>query len=443
MTTHQYLILDVDDNRANTTARTFADAGMAAVVFDPERPPRHGQWDAILLGAPAPDDITEVHGRWLMSLQERPQAIYTYGDERAAQLYCRGLRLSVSRHLGSHVTPALIRTCGLAGGADAGPCWPTGRSKPMQRIHRLIHQVAGFDSSVLITGESGTGKELVARAIHDRSPRADKPFVPINCGAIPGELLESELFGHEKGAFTGAISTRQGRFEIAEGGTLFLDEIGDMTLAMQVKLLRVLQERSYERVGSSVQRRCDLRIIAATHRDLDAGVAAGHFREDLFYRLNVFPIDVPPLRTRLDDLELLIDELSERIVSIGLTRPTFSETALVALRQYQWPGNVRELGNLVERLTILSAGELIEFEDLPPRYRRLQPSGEPEERLEPEQIPSEGLNLKAYLGEVEARLIREALSRAGGTVSEAARLLGLRRTTLIEKLRRQEPASVQ
>jgi len=179
---------------------------------------------------------------------------------------------------------------------------PSGTSRPMRDVHRLIEQVAPFDTNVLILGESGTGKEMVARHVHELSGRAGHPFVPVNCGAIPADLLESELFGHEKGAFTGALSTRMGRFEYAEGGTLFLDEIGDMSLQMQVKLLRVLQERSFERVGSNKTIRCNVRIIAATHRDLDAAIGAGRFREDLFYRLNVFPIQMPPLRERLEDL---------------------------------------------------------------------------------------------------------------------------------------------
>ena len=237
------------------------------------------------------------------------------------------------------------------------------------RVNRLVRQVAGFDSNVLILGESGTGKEVVARAIHDSSPRRGRPFVPINCGAIPGELLESELFGHEKGAFTGALTTRKGRFEIAEGGTIFLDEIGDMNPTMQVKLLRVLQERVYERVGSCVPQRCDVRIIAATHRDLEQAIVKGTFREDLFYRLNVVPIDMPPLRERSEDLPVLIEDLALRIQASGRPRVQFSAAAIEALRCYRWPGNVRELGNLIERMAIQCESRAVTVADLPARYR--------------------------------------------------------------------------
>src|ERR1700728_3135184 len=223
---------------------------------------------------------------------------------------------------------------------------PTGHSPAIRHVNHLIGQVAAFDSNVLILGESGTGKEVTARAIHAASPRRARTFVPINCGAIPAELLESELFGHEKGSFTGALSTRKGRFEVAEGGTLFLDEIGDMNPTMQVKLLRVLQERMYERVGSCRPQRCDVRIIAATHCDLEQAIIKGTFREDLFYRLNVVPIEMPPLRQRGEDLPHLIADLAERIHASGRPRVHFTPQTLEALRAYRWPGNVRELGNL-------------------------------------------------------------------------------------------------
>ena len=245
--------------------------------------------------------------------------------------------------------------------------FPTGTSPQIQRVNHLIHQVASFDSNVLVLGESGTGKEVVARAIHEASPRRLRPFVPINCGAIPAELLESELFGHEKGAFTGALATRKGRFEIAEGGTIFLDEIGDMNPTMQVKLLRVLQERVYERVGSCVSQRCDVRIVAATHRDLEQAIANGSFREDLFYRLNVVPIEMPALRERGEDLPLLIADLHERISSAGRPAVQFTAAALEALKSYRWPGNVRELANLIERMSIQCGTRPVAVADLPPR----------------------------------------------------------------------------
>ena len=361
---------------------------------------------------------------------------------------------------------------------------PSGASKAMRAVHRLIEQVAPFDTNVLILGESGTGKEMVARHIHELSGRAGHPFVPVNCGAIPADLLESELFGHEKGAFTGALSTRLGRFEFAEGGTLFLDEIGDMSLQMQVKLLRVLQERSFERVGSNKTIRCNVRIIAATHRDLDAAIIAGRFREDLYYRLNVFPVQMPPLRERLDDLPVLIEHLVQRQSTGGNKSIRLDASAMGCLARNRWPGNVRELSNLLERLAILFPGQAISASDLPDRYRgtpsvgwlgseiridaRPQPAPvhaaplqavpEVEEdamtaamasaELAPpvvyemltvaasDSLPEGGLDLKDHLSAIEIGLIRQALQEADGTIAEAARLLRMRRTTLVEKLRK-------
>jgi sigma-54 specific flagellar transcriptional regulator A len=316
----------------------------------------------------------------------------------------------------------------------AGAEFPVGRSNAIHALHQLMRQVAGYDSTVLIRGESGCGKELVARRIHELSARARGPFVPVNCGAIPRELLESELFGHEKGAFTGALTTRIGRFELADGGTLFLDEIGDMSFDMQVKLLRVLQERAFERVGSGEQRRANVRILAATHRDLEARARAGEFREDLFFRLNVFPIVVPPLRERVEDLPALIDDFVRRGEAEGRPSIAFSATALDCLGAYSWPGNVRELQNLIERLAILYPNQTIDREQLPP------PIGE--RRRNPQvtvtTIPQTGLDLREYLGNIEKQLIRCALDQTDGTVAHAARLLKLQRTTLVEKLRKYE-----
>jgi sigma-54 specific flagellar transcriptional regulator A len=385
---------------------------------------------------------------------------------------------------------------------------PSGTSRAMRDVHRLIEQVAPFDTNVLILGESGTGKEMVARHIHELSGRDGHPFVPVNCGAIPADLLESELFGHEKGAFTGALSTRMGRFEFAEGGTLFLDEIGDMSLQMQVKLLRVLQERSFERVGSNKTIRCNVRIIAATHRDLDAAIGAGRFREDLFYRLNVFPIQMPPLRERLEDLPVLIEHLVQRQGQIEGRHIRLDKEAMGTLARNPWPGNVRELANLLERLAILFPEQTITAPDLPERYRnkgamgwfasgmRIKPpapnamkpagaspalleqlleAGETElsdaaelagadltseaelmgetelmdtvdlvdtadfaDRAEAAnaELPRGGIDLKDHLSAIEIGLIRKALVEADGTVAEAARLLRMRRTTLVEKLRK-------
>jgi sigma-54 specific flagellar transcriptional regulator A len=295
-------------------------------------------------------------------------------------------------------------------------------------------QVAGYDSTVLIRGESGCGKELVARRIHELSPRGKGPFVPVNCGAIPRDLLESELFGHEKGAFTGALTTRIGRFELANGGTLFLDEIGDMSFDMQVKLLRVLQERVFERVGSVEQRRSNVRIVAATHRDLEARARAGEFREDLYFRLNVFPIVVPPLRDRIEDLPILIDDLVRRGEAEGRPSIRFSQLALDCLAAYAWPGNVRELENLIERLAILHPGKTLDRTDLPTPIGERRRSPQPTFTM----IPKTGLDLREHLGQIERELIRSALDQTDGTVAHAARLLKLRRTTLVEKLRKYE-----
>jgi len=251
-----------------------------------------------------------------------------------------------------------------------------GKSQAIAGIRKLIDQVAESDATVLILGESGTGKEVVARALHDASFRKDKPFVPINCGAIPGELLESELFGHEKGAFTGALSARQGRFEMAEGGTLFLDEIGDMPLAMQVKLLRVLQERTFERVGSNKTIHCDVRVIAATHRYLENEIKENRFREDLFYRLNVFPIEIPALKDRAEDIPLLVSDLIARMEAANRGSVRLTHAALAVLMQHEWPGNVRELANLIERLAIINPKGLVDAADLPEKFQHYKVSEE-------------------------------------------------------------------
>jgi sigma-54 specific flagellar transcriptional regulator A len=321
-----------------------------------------------------------------------------------------------------------------------------GNSRAIRRVRTLIEQVAGSDATVLILGESGTGKEVVARNIHYHSARRQKPFVPINCGAIPSELLESELFGHEKGAFTGAISARQGRFEMAEGGTLFLDEIGDMSMHMQVKLLRVLQEKTFERVGSNKTINADVRIVAATHRNLEKAIEEGKFREDLYYRLNVFPIEMPPLRERAEDIPLLIKELITRLEHEKRGSVRLTQFAIMALSQYHWPGNVRELANAVERLVIMHPYGVVDVNDLPEKY---QPdAGQLKDRViadpdlaivdhrEAARLPRDGIDLKRHLTELECNLIKQALEDAQGVVAHAANRLGLRRTTLVEKLRK-------
>lgn len=321
-----------------------------------------------------------------------------------------------------------------------------GTSAAIREVRQLIDQVAPTEANVLITGESGTGKEVVARNIHYRSQRRDKPFVPINCGAIPGELLESELFGHEKGAFTGAITARQGRFEMAQGGTLFLDEIGDMPLSMQVKLLRVLQERVFERVGSNKSIKADVRIVAATHQDLEQAIEDGKFREDLYYRLNVFPIEMPALRDRIEDIPLLITELLSRIEGQQGITVRLLPAAVNALCQYSWPGNIRELANLIERLAILYPNGVVDVGELPPKFNRdIADLGLPHDDVDVEDrarfatipaLPPEGIDLKEHLIKTEQTIIRQALDECNGVVARAADYLNMRRTTLVEKMRK-------
>lgn len=360
-----------------------------------------------------------------------------------------------------------------------------GTSKAMNEVRFLIEQVAKTPASVLVLGESGTGKEVVARNIHNLSSRAKEKFVPINCGAIPAELLESELFGHEKGAFTGAISTRKGRFELAEGGTLFLDEIGDMPQPMQVKLLRVLQERTFERVGGSKSIKADVRIIAATHQNLEEMIKEGSFREDLYYRLNVFPIETPALRERKEDIPLLLTELLTRFEYEQEKTVRFTEKAIESLMEHSWPGNVRELSNLIERMLIMFGDQIVDVAELPPKYQHIDVVAYtpeyPEELQEQDAInalfsgyddneldvvdedwtenetiastqnsstadilPCDGLNLKEHLADLEVSLISQSLVKHEYVVARAAETLGMRRTTLVEKMRKynlQKPVS--
>lgn len=307
----------------------------------------------------------------------------------------------------------------------------------MSEVRNLVEKVAASEANVLILGETGTGKELVARSIHENSDRKNGPFVPINCGAIPAELLESELFGHEKGAFTGAVSARKGRFELAEGGTLFLDEIGDMPLDMQVKILRVLQEKVFERVGGSKQIDTDVRIIAATHQNLEAQVDRNEFRRDLYYRLNVFPIEMPPLRDRQDDLPILIDAMVAKFGS-GSDHISFDEKSTQALKQCEWEGNVRELLNVIERLSVLYPAEIIDVERLPAKYRPSAPCTNVATETSSALIDmaEEVVDLKMTVQNFEASFIRKALELTAGNVSQAAAKLSLRRTTLVEKIRK-------
>jgi two-component system, NtrC family, response regulator AtoC len=313
-------------------------------------------------------------------------------------------------------------------------------SQVMQEVFRLVECVAETDSTVLILGESGTGKELLAQTIHFNSLRRKGNLIPVNCGAIPEALLESELFGHEKGAFTGAIASRVGRFELAEGGTIFLDEIGDLSPPLQVKLLRVLQERTFERVGGTRTYKTDARVIAATNQDLETLVAAKQFREDLFYRLNVVPVIVPPLRQRVEDIPLLLNHFMNQFNERRRAELTgIAPAAMTLLCEYSWPGNVRELGNIVERIAILKRRGQIEMEDLPEKIR--QHTGHHPPNV-PAAIPVGGVDLSRVVEEFENRLILEALERTNWVKSKAARLLQINRTTLIEKLKKKSLAEV-
>ena len=341
-----------------------------------------------------------------------------------------------------------------------------GVSDAIQDVRSLVTKVAPTDATVLLQGESGTGKEVIARLVHDCSERADGPFIPVNCGAIPAELLESELFGHEKGAFTGAVAARKGRFEMADGGTLFLDEIGDMPYDMQVKLLRVLQERTFERVGGGKAIKCNVRVIAATHQHLEQHVEDGKFRMDLYYRLNVFPLEVPALRERTADIAGLAQRFIDSFAEQGRGIIRLEADAMAHLRLYQWPGNVRELGNLIERLLILHTDQAVFATDLPVKYQSTElviadrpdnveplvdqlPDEEPEDLsalfapapTSPVAPPTpshidEPIDLKQHMADTERALIISALEQTGWVNAHAAKLLTLQRTTLVEKMRK-------
>jgi sigma-54 specific flagellar transcriptional regulator A len=482
MSESRVLIIDADSERAtaNAAALRFIDfqpvtvASAAELRLDDRNPQ---DWLAILLGDEHDWAALQRFVTWLRKDRYHPPlfVLQPYFDRMQAADRL-GLDSSACLPIEQPVRYAqlneLLRRAGLLKMdrqvAALRIPGPTGNSAAIRRVRQMISQVASFDSTVLVTGESGTGKEVVARAIHEQSPRRGQPFVAMNCGAIPAELLESELFGHEKGAFTGAITARKGRFEMADGGTLFLDEIGDMSLPMQVKILRVLQERTFERVGSTRSQRCDVRIIAATHRNLEESIVKGSFREDLFYRLNVFPIEMPPLRDRLEDLPLLIEDLTRAIERHGTAPVRLAPDAIHALRAYHWPGNVRELSNLIERLAVLHPNRQVGAAELPQRYRpngafvlpavvpvevrEAAVAGEAMQMAEPmghsmvayampiesnaAQLPPEGVNLKDHIETIELALIRQALAQSSGVVAHAAKLLNTRRTTLVEKLRK-------
>lgn len=312
-----------------------------------------------------------------------------------------------------------------------------GKSEAMQKVFSLIRQVADTNSTVLITGESGTGKELVAKAIHFNSPRKKGPFVTVNCGALPETLLESELFGYMKGAFTGAASNKQGLFEAANGGTIFLDEISATTPALQIKLLRVLQEREFMRVGGTAEIKVDVRVVAASNKDISREVAQGAFREDLYYRLNVIPIQMPPLRMRKEDVPLLADFFLKKCSKKngeGTGTKKIDPAALRTLMDFNWPGNVRELENMMERLVILTPEDTIRVEHLPDAVRNFRPCAD----MIPFDIPDEGLDMEALLENAEKTLLRKALEKSGGVKTEAARLLGLSFRSFRHRLQKYE-----
>ena len=348
---------------------------------------------------------------------------------------------------GSPAPERLLDLADSASEAEAGPevagennyfCGILGQSAEMRRVFETITKVSATSSTILVTGESGTGKELVCRAIHQLSDRGEGPLIPVNCGAIPEELLESELFGHEKGAFTGATTARDGRFQMADGGTIFLDEVSEMSPKLQVKFLRVLQENEFERVGGGKTIRVDIRVIAATNKDLEQSVADREFREDLYYRLNVIPVSLPPLRERYGDISILIQMFMDKFQEKNLTTlESISPDAMAALQSYHWPGNVRELENLIERMSILAEGSLLRLEDLPERFTHNSNSAASAPEGVPSlEIPDDGIDLRAVMEDMENTLIKKALDKSGGVKNRAAQLLGLNRTTLVEKLKK-------
>lgn len=316
-----------------------------------------------------------------------------------------------------------------------------GNSPSIKQVYKLVEKISETDSTVLITGESGTGKELIAKIIHFNSERSHGPFVPVNCAAIPKDLLESELFGHEKGAFTGAFQTRIGRFELAHKGTLFLDEIGELDPSLQVKLLRVLQEREFERVGGIKTIKTDVRILAATNKDLERATREGKFREDLYYRINVIPLYLPPLRQRTEDIPLLIDYFSLKFAKKRNREALkFTPEVLERMMRYRWPGNVRELENLLERLSILKSDSIVTLSDLPEKFLYVSENKKDDISNSVKAIdvgiPECGIDINSVVSDIERRLILKALEKTGGVKNRAAKILGLNRTTLIEKMKK-------
>ena len=488
----QILIIDNDEGRAHQMSTVLSFVGEHFVQCTQEQAAEAFKESEHLLTVILSGDLPPATASLVKNNPKIPFLLHDVVDANALNGYVNVIA-SLSTPLNYAQLTELIHHChqyhnklprtGNKLGSSALFRSLVGTSKLMTEVRFLIEQVAKNPASVLVLGESGTGKEVVARNIHNLSDRAKSSFVPINCGAIPAELLESELFGHEKGAFTGAISTRKGRFELAEGGTLFLDEIGDMPQPMQVKLLRVLQERTFERVGGSKSLKADVRIIAATHQNLEDMIKTGEFREDLYYRLNVFPIETPALRERKEDIPLLLKELLTRFEHEQGRTVRFTEKAIESLMEHSWDGNVRELSNLIERMLIMYGDQIVDVAELPHKYQHIDVEEYtpeyPEELQEQDAInelfagfdyddedtdeqasddlaiecnnsisnvstlPNEGLNLKEHLAELEISLISQSLTKHSYVVARAAETLGMRRTTLVEKMRKydlQKPA---
>jgi sigma-54 specific flagellar transcriptional regulator A len=430
---------EAQENTRQIKALVFGDSGDFSLE---ERLQQVQQWDRscpiILIGEHDIEQVEDIDLRHKVIAQlEFPPSYNKFMDSlHRAQVYRQQYDINAGRVQQRDVQ--LFRSL-------------VGTSREIQKVREMMAQVADKDVTVLITGESGTGKEVVARTLHYNSHRRNMPFVPVNCGAIPRELLESELFGHEKGAFTGAVTARAGRFEMAQGGTLFLDEIGDMPLDMQVKILRVLQERSFERVGGNKTIKTDVRIITATHRHLEDMIRDGGFREDLYYRLNVFPIEMPPLRERVEDIPVLLNELVTRLENEKRGSIRFNSAGIMSICKHEWAGNVRELANLVERMAILHPYGVVGVQELPKKFRHVEVADE--DLIIPESarsdgmptvatidstalLPVNGIDLKEYLTNLERSLIQQALDDSVGVVARAAEKLKIRRTTLVEKMRK-------
>ncbi len=377
----------------------------------------------LLLGQPLPADWPEEVRRQVLACMEMPPSYSKLLDAlHRAQVY----RAMLGRGRGLLREPNLFRSL-------------VGTSRAIQQVRQLLQQVADTDACVLLQGEFGTGKEVVARNLHYHSRRRHAPFVPLNCRAVASELLESELCGHEQGAFEGALHSYAGRLELAQGGVLFLSEIDALPLQAQIRLLRVLTDGVFERLGSSQVRSADVRIVAASHGNLEAMVGEGRFQEDLYYRLSMFPIEMPPLRERVEDLPLLLNDLIARLEHDKLGSLRFNSAAIMSLCRHDWPGNLRELANLVERMAIMHPHGVIGVQELPRKYRHIEDGGGQLVPPDPDSLallPAEGLDLKDYLATLERTFIQKALDDANGVVARAAERLRIRRTTLVEKMRK-------